>query len=66
MSRYDGVWAQAVARSRGLHLDGTEAAALAAFVAPTLERFAELSGALGEDDDVSEFRRVLAAEAHRP
>lgn len=63
-SRYDSVWAEAVALSRGLGIGGTQAAELAAFVAPTLERFAEISCTLGEDDDMYEFRRLLAAEAH--
>ena len=63
---YDSAWALAVARTRGLLIDEADAAELAASVAPTLERFGQLSGALGEDDEMYEFRRLLAAEAHHP
>lgn len=64
--RYDGAWAAAVARSRGLELQPEETARLAATVGPVLERFAELSRELETDDDMYEFRRLLAAEALHP
>ncbi|HEX6509071.1 MAG TPA: hypothetical protein VF221_15695 [Chloroflexota bacterium] len=63
MTRYDSAWAVAVALSRGLVLDPTEAAELATLVRPTLERFAEIGSTLAEDDDTHAFRRLLAAEA---
>lgn len=63
MTRYDGDWAAAVARSRGLDLNAAEAAQLAVLVAPVLERFAEITGRLRDDDDMYEFRRLLVAEA---
>lgn len=62
--RYDSAWSAAVASSRGVELDHDEAAKLAGSVGPTLERFAEISSTLGADDDMYEFRRLLAAEAH--
>jgi hypothetical protein len=66
MTRYDSVWVQAVALSRGVQIGSAEAAELAAYVSPTLERFTEISSTLDEDDDMYEFRRLLAAEAHHP
>ena len=42
-----------------------DAKQLAVFVAPILERFAELTGELTADDDMYEFRRLLAQESQR-
>ena len=62
---YDREWARAVARSRGLVLDDDGADRLAAAVGPILERFQGLAGELTADDDLYEFRRLLAQEALR-
>jgi hypothetical protein len=60
---YDKAWVTAVARSRGLEIGDTEAEKLARFVAPILERLAEMSGELTADEDMYEFRRLLIREA---
>jgi len=55
----------AVARSRGLEIEPEAARHLAEFVAPTLLQFAGLAEELSADDDMYEFRRLLAEEAKR-
>lgn len=60
---YHKTWVTAVAHSRGLEIDDADAERLAYFVAPILERFAEISSALTADEDMYEFRRLLAHEA---
>jgi hypothetical protein len=62
---YDSDWARAVAGARGLDLDDEGAQRLAAAVGPTLERFEELACELTTDDDLYEFRRLLAQEGLR-
>ena len=62
---YDRDWARAVARSRGLAVDDERAERLAAGVGPTLERFQEIARELTADDDIYEFRRLLAQEGLR-
>ena len=62
---YDREWAKGVARSRGLAVDDDGADRLVASVAPILERFQELAAELTADDDLYEFRRLLAQEALR-
>jgi hypothetical protein len=61
--RRDGAWIRAVAASRGIELGPERAAAIAAEVAPTLERFDALVAGLSADDDVLELRRRLSSEA---
>ena len=60
--RRDGAWLQAVARSRGIELPRGRADDLAAAAAPILNAFDELVSELMVDDDIDDFRRVLAAE----
>lgn len=62
---YDKTWVAAVALSRGLEIGNTDAEKLGRFVAPILERFAEISKELTADDDMYGFRRLLAQEAQR-
>ena len=62
---YDREWARAVARARGLNVDEEEAERLAAAVGPILERFQEIARELTTDDDMYEFRRLLAQEGLR-
>jgi hypothetical protein len=62
---YDSAWVLAVARSRGLQVDGNAAEQLAEFVAPTLGQFAEAARELTADDDMYEFRRLIAEEGGR-
>jgi hypothetical protein len=62
-SAYGPAWAQAVAASRGLVVAEDELEPLARSVAPTLERFAAIAQDLTADDDMYEFRRLLAQEA---
>jgi hypothetical protein len=62
---YDREWARAVARARGLNVDEEEAERLAAAVGPILERFQEIARELTADDDMYEFRRLLAQEGLR-
>jgi hypothetical protein len=61
--RRDGAWILAVAASRGIGLDPARAEEIAEQVAPTLERFDALVAELSTDDDVSDLRRQLIAEA---
>jgi hypothetical protein len=63
--RYGEAWAMAVARTRGLDVAPEAAAGLADSVAPTLAAFAAICEDLSADDDMYEFRRLLAAEARR-
>jgi len=65
MAMYDREWARAVARSRGLEVDDDGADRLAAAVGPILERFQGLARELTTDDDLYEFRRLLAQEGLR-
>lgn len=60
---YGAAWARAVAASRGLLVGEDEVEQLASSVAPTLERFARIAQELTADDDMYEFRRLLAQEA---
>jgi hypothetical protein len=60
---YGAAWARAVAASRGLVVAEDELEQLARSVAPTLERFAVIAQELTADDDMYEFRRLLAQEA---
>jgi hypothetical protein len=60
---YGPAWARAVAASRGLVVAEDEVEQLARSVAPTLERFALIAQELTADDDMYEFRRLLAEEA---
>jgi hypothetical protein len=60
--RRDGAWLQAVARSRGIELPLDRADDLAAAAEPILSAFDELVSELAVDDDIDDFRRVLAAE----
>ena len=62
---YDREWAEAVARARGLNIDEEEAERLAAAVGPILKRFQEIAHELTADDDMYEFRRLLAQEGLR-
>ncbi len=62
---YDGDWARAVARSRGLAVDDERAERLVVVVGPILERFQEIAQELTADDDIYEFRRLLAEEGLR-
>ena len=62
---YDSDWARAVARARGLAVDHERAERLAAAVGPILERFQEIARELTADDDIYEFRRLLAQEGSR-
>jgi hypothetical protein len=62
---YDRDWARAVARARGLAVDDERAERLAATVGPILERFQEIARELTADDDIYEFRRLLAQEGLR-
>jgi hypothetical protein len=62
----DGAWLEAVARSRGIELAPRRADELAAAADPILKAFDELVSELAVDDDIDEFRRVLAAERRRP
>lgn len=63
--RRDGAWLEAVARSRGIELTPERADELAAAAEPILEAFDELVCELAVDDDIDDFRRVLAAERRR-
>ena len=60
--RRDGTWLEAIARSRGIELTSERADELAAAAEPILEAFDELVSELAVDDDIDDFRRVLAAE----
>jgi hypothetical protein len=62
---HDEAWASAVARSRGLEIDAADAEQLAGLVAPILAHFAQIAGELTADDDMYEFRRLLAQEGKR-
>jgi hypothetical protein len=62
---YDRGWVLAVAASRGLEMDAEATERLLAVVAPTLMQFAEIAGELTADDDMYEFRRLLAEEGRR-
>ena len=62
---YDRDWARAAARARGLAVDDARAERLAAAVGPILERFQEIARELTADDDIYEFRRLLAQEGLR-
>jgi hypothetical protein len=62
---HDEAWASAVARSRGLEIDAADAEQLAGLVAPILADFAQIAGELSADDDMYEFRRLLAQEGKR-
>jgi hypothetical protein len=63
--RRDGPWLEAIARSRGIELTPERADELAAAAEPILEAFDELVSELTVDDDIDDFRRVLAAERRR-
>jgi hypothetical protein len=63
--RRNGAWLQAVARSRGIELKPDRADELAATAEPILEAFDVLVSELTVDDDIDEFRRLLAAERRR-
>jgi hypothetical protein len=63
--RYGEAWAMAVARTRGLDIGPEAASGLAESVAPILAAFAGICEELSADDDMYEFRRLLAAEAAR-
>jgi len=63
--RRDGAWLEAIARARGIELTPERADELAAAAEPILQAFDELVSELTVDDDVDEFRRVLAAERRR-
>jgi hypothetical protein len=63
--RRDGAWLEAVARSRGIELAPGRADELAAAAEPILKAFDELVSELTVDDDIDEFRRLLAAEHRR-
>jgi hypothetical protein len=56
-------WAAGVALSRGVELEPEELEAVIASVASVREAFAPIAGELAMDDDMYEFRRVLAREA---
>jgi hypothetical protein len=60
--RRDGAWLEAVARSRGIELAPGRADELAGAAEPILKAFDELVSELTVDDDIDDFRRVLAAE----
>ena len=62
---YDAAWAVAVARSRGLEITAETAEQLVAIVAPVLGEFAGIARELTADDDMYEFRRLLAEEGRR-
>jgi hypothetical protein len=64
-ARHDRAWVAAVALGRGLAISDEHAEKLAQYVAPILARFAQLSAMLTVDEDMYEFRRVLAQEAER-
>lgn len=63
--RRDGAWLEAVARSRGIELSPARADELAAAAEPILKAFDELVAELTVDDDLDDFRRVLASERRR-
>jgi hypothetical protein len=63
--RRDGAWLEAVARSRGIELSPARAKELAAAAEPILKAFDELVAELTVDDDLDDFRRVLASERGR-
>ena len=63
--QYGQPWAAAVAGTRGLDIGPEAAAQLAESVAPILAAFAAICEELSADDDMYEFRRLLAAEAAR-
>jgi len=64
-SAYDEIWVASVAATRGVALDARRAREIAARVAPTLRAFAQIARELRVDDDVYEFRRLIAAEVPR-
>jgi hypothetical protein len=64
-SRYDGAWVAVAALSRGVSLTPERAQEIAASVAPVLDAFSAIADELAVDDDMYEFRRLLAAEARR-
>jgi hypothetical protein len=55
----------AVARTRGFEIEPEAGEQLADSVAPILSEFVLLAEELSADDDMYEFRRLLAAEAER-
>jgi hypothetical protein len=63
--QYGESWAMAVARSRGLEIEPEVARERADLVAPILSEFAVIAEELTADDDMYEFRRLLAEEARR-
>ena len=63
--RYDTSWVRGVAATRGLAIGEEDAAELAALVAPILEHFASITSDLTADEDMYEFRRILARGAPR-
>jgi hypothetical protein len=56
-------WVAAVTGARGVELADERLAEIAAAVAPTLEAFRSVTADLAVDDDMYEFRRLLASEA---
>jgi hypothetical protein len=56
-------WVTAVAGARGVDLADERAGQVAAAVAPTLEAFRAIAAGLAVDDDMYEFRRLIASEA---
>jgi hypothetical protein len=61
--QYGESWAMAVARSRGLEIEPAVARHLSNYVGPILAQFAVIAQELSADDDMYEFRRLLAEES---
>lgn len=57
------MWLASVARLRGVDLKPERIEQIVALVGPTLDAFAEIADGLAVDEDMHEFRRLLASEA---